>query len=232
MYKKEFVHPVWGMIKITVNNRARRIIMRSGEDGIRITVPPIATNGDIERALAKHGDRLKQLQTGDKKIIDTEYTVGNGNFRIAIEEYNGTEFMWVHNGATNTLMCPQGTEYGKKQEWLRKVIKNAIAEEAKRSLPARLATLAEEHDLRYSRGSVRDSHSRWGSCSGKGNISLCIYLVLLPDELIDYVILHELCHTLEMNHSERFWSKLDKLVGGSSRDIRRKLKNFFPGIQR
>lgn len=232
MHKKEFVHPVWGAIKVTVNNRARRIIMRAGEESIRITVPPFATNSDIERALAKHGDKLKQLQTKEKRIIGPQFTVGNGNFKVNIEEYNGCGFMWVHNGATKTLMCPQGTEYEKRQEWLHRAIRNIITEEAKRVLPSRLATLAEEHGLKYNHCSVRDSHSRWGSCSGNGNISLSIYLVLLPDELIDYVILHELCHTIEMNHSERFWNRLDILCNGSSKEIRRKLKKYFPGIQR
>jgi predicted metal-dependent hydrolase len=107
-------------------------------------------------------------------------------------------------------MCPEKTDYNARQEWLRKVIVNAIHEEAKRFLPPRLRELAEKHGFKYSQCSVRNSHSRWGSCSGKGNISLSIYLVLLTEELIDYVLLHELCHTVEMNHGERFWAILDK----------------------
>lgn len=138
--------------------------------------------------------------------------------------------MWVHNGSVITLMCPEATDYGEKQEWLRKVIVNAVTDEAKRVLPSRLKSLAEKHGFRYSNCSVRNSHSRWGSCSGQGNISLSIYLVLLPDELIDYVLLHELCHTIEMNHSERFWTLLDKQCRGRAKDIRHKLKRHSPGI--
>ena len=227
---KEFEHPEWGLIKVTVNRRARRIIMRADEDGIRVTVPPFATNKDIERALAIHGNKLKEIQAGKVKIIDSQYNVGVGNFRINIQEYKGGSFMWVHNNSTTTLMCPENTDYKEKQAWLRKVITNVIHEEAKRVLPPRLEILAEKHGFKYSSCSVRNSHSRWGSCSGKGNISLSIYLVLLTDELIDYVLLHELCHTVEMNHSERFWTLLDNVCKCKSKEIRNKLKKHTPDI--
>lgn len=228
--KKEFEHPELGVIRITVNRRARRIIMRAGDDGINVTVPAYATYGDIENALAKHGGRLKEIQLGKTKVIDAGFTAGEGNFRICLQEYKGGKFMWVHNGHTATLMCPEGTDYKEKQPWLRKVITNAIHEEARDMLPPRLEALAEREGFKYSRCSVRNSHSRWGSCSGKGNISLSIYLVLLADELIDYVLLHELCHTVEMNHGERFWAMLDKVCKGNSRKIRGRLKKHTPDI--
>ena len=227
---RDIEHPKWGTLKIVVNKRARRIIMRAREGYIQMTVPPMATNSDLEKALAKHGARLRELRNRRSRKIDPLRIIGEGVFRINIEEYKGGRFMWVHNGSTATLMCPENTEYEKEQEWLRKVILNAVHEEAARVLPPRLKALAEKHGLKYNRCSVRDSHTRWGSCSGMRNISLSIYLVLLPDELIDYVILHELCHTVEMNHSERFWSKLDKLCNGDSKAIRQKLKRHSPEI--
>lgn len=227
---KNFEHPELGTISISVNHRARRIIMRAVENGIRVTVPPYATYREIERALAIHGDKLKEIQTRKVNIIDPQYRKGDGKFRIEIQEYKADMFMWVHNEGTATLMCPEDTDYNSKQAWLRKAITNIIYEEAKRSLPQRLEQLAQKHGFKYSNCSVRNSHSRWGSCSGRGNISLSIYLVLLTDELIDYVLLHELCHTIEMNHSERFWALLDKVCGSSSREIRQKLKKQTPDI--
>ena len=166
---------------------------------------------------------------GGNKVENIKYK-GDGNFRIEIQEYKADMFMWVHNEGTATLMCPEDTDYNSKQAWLRKAITNIIYEEAKRSLPQRLEQLAQKHGFKYSNCSVRNSHSRWGSCSGRGNISLSIYLVLLTDELIDYVLLHELCHTIEMNHSERFWALLDKVCGSNSREIRQKLKKQTPDI--
>ena len=229
--EKDLIHPEWGMIRITVNRCARRIIMRADSGCIRMTVPPLATNKDIEKALATHGDKLKRMQsTAKPRCIDCNYSIGEGSFRITLEEYKGKNFMWVHNGATHTLMCPEYTDYNKIQEWLQRVVKNAIQEKAKNVLPPRLASLAKRHGFRYTGCSVRNSHSRWGSCSGKGSISLSMYLVLLPDELIEYVLLHELCHTVEMNHGERFWALLDKACHCNSREIRAKLKKYTPDI--
>jgi predicted metal-dependent hydrolase len=71
---------------------------------------------------------------------------------------------------------------------------------------------------------VKNQKTRWGSCSEKNNINLNVNLVLLPDELIDYAILHELVHTRVKNHSKRFWAELDKLVGDAKKNDK-KLKN-------
>jgi len=86
---------------------------------------------------------------------------------------------------------------------------------AKKKLIGRLDVLAEKHDFSYNRVFIKNQKTRWGSCSAKNNINLNVRLVNLPDELMDYVILHELVHTKVKNHSKKFWAELDKLVGNS-----------------
>jgi len=98
--------------------------------------------------------------------------------------------------------------------------------QAKKLLPPRLQTLALARGLRYQRVSIHNSRTRWGSCSSKGNISLSLYLMLLPTYLQDYVMQHELTHLIEMNHSSRFWSLLDEATGGCSLQYRNELKHF------
>jgi predicted metal-dependent hydrolase len=85
--------------------------------------------------------------------------------------------------------------------------------EAKKRLTDRLYHLAKEHGFTCNNVSIREQRTRWGSCSHKNNISLNLKLVLLPEELIDYVILHELVHTRIHNHSKEFWAELDRYTG-------------------
>lgn len=82
-------------------------------------------------------------------------------------------------------------------------------------LPRRTAELAREHGFSYRRVSLRRSRTRWGSCSPVNNINLSIFLMQLPEHLIDYVILHELVHTVHKNHSALFWELLDRHTGNA-----------------
>jgi predicted metal-dependent hydrolase len=83
------------------------------------------------------------------------------------------------------------------QQWHRR--------KAERELPPRLLALAEQHGIDVVRISVRDQRSRWGACSSRGTITLNWRLILVPDYVCDYVLLHELMHRRELNHSPRFW---------------------------
>ncbi|MBR4063826.1 MAG: M48 family metallopeptidase [Tidjanibacter sp.] len=100
--------------------------------------------------------------------------------------------------------------------------------EAKRYLPKRVAELSAQTGLRYGRLSIRASRTRWGSCSARNDINLSLYLMKLPPHLIDYVILHELCHTRHKDHSERFNALLDSLCGGRDKELSRELRNYRP----
>ena len=88
---------------------------------------------------------------------------------------------------------------------------------AKKHLIDRLNYLSQAHGFKYNRIFVKSQKTRWGSCSGKNNINLNINLIRLPDELIDYTILHELVHTRIKNHSRQFWDQMNKLMGDSKK---------------
>lgn len=227
--KSRFTHPEYGEIVINRNPRARRIILRACPDALYITLPTRATEKDLSKALDECGPRLKARQElMQKPAIDCNYRIDAPLFGFDIVCCRRDKFGIRQENGHTTLLCPDGTDFTdrSRQEWLKKVILNAMRKRAKEILPVRLQELATKHNLHYTGVSLRDSRTRWGSCSSRGTISLNIHLVLLPLELVDYVLLHELCHTVEMNHSERFWARLDALVQGNSKLLRRALREF------
>ena len=106
----------------------------------------------------------------------------------------------------------------------KKIIEMDI-EKACYKMAARLDELARKHGFTYRNISFRNQKTRWGSCSSKGNISLNVKLLALPQELMDYVLLHELVHTRVKNHSDVFWTELDKYVGDAIA-LRSKINKF------
>lgn len=89
---------------------------------------------------------------------------------------------------------------------------DALAKQARTALPIRVAEFASRMGISYGRITIRSQRTRWGSCSGKGNLNFNCLLMLVPAEVRDYVIVHELCHRKELNHSARFWAEVEQVL--------------------
>jgi len=96
---------------------------------------------------------------------------------------------------------------------------------AKKLLLERTRYWSEQYGVTFNRVSVKRASTRWGSCSSKGNINLHYKLFFLPEELREYVVVHEICHLLQMNHSRAFWKEVEKSFQ-NWRSIKRQLKKF------
>ncbi|SEG00536.1 hypothetical protein SAMN04487934_10684 [Eubacterium ruminantium] len=100
-----------------------------------------------------------------------------------------------------------------------------LSDESLKVIPPRVKEIAEKMGVSYGRITIRNQKTRWGSCSSKGNLNFNCQLMLLPEELRDYVIIHELCHRIEMNHSVRFWTEVERYCPQYMK-LRKKLKQI------
>lgn len=136
---------------------------------------------------------------------------------------------------TTVVVRPRKTNPRKTELSMRERLeleqKNDLKAKAKRVLPSRLVDLVNTTGIDYNieRDGIRlgHMHTRWGSRSSTGTISLNIGLARLPDHLIDYVIIHELCHIVHMNHSPAFWAEVAKYCP-RYRDCRKEMKDYRP----
>jgi Predicted metal-dependent hydrolase len=99
-----------------------------------------------------------------------------------------------------------------------------LKQEAIDYLPSELKALADQYGFHYQTCKIGKSKTHWGSCSFTGTIRLSIYLMRLPKNLIHYVLLHELCHTVHHNHKTEFWILLDQCTNGQAKQLRKSLR--------
>ncbi len=198
------------------NRRARRYILRLHPDGAaRVTIPRGGSLAEarhfaqrnvtwLERQLLRQALRPRRPETwsaGTDILFRGEL--------VRLETGTNGEAGVVRFGAE---VAPIASTAGD----LRPAIERHLWKLAARELPARVFELAALHRLPARRVTVRNQRSRWGSCSRRGTISLNWRLVQTPLFVRDYLVLHELAHLREMNHSKRFWSEVARLCPGFS----------------
>ena len=101
-----------------------------------------------------------------------------------------------------------------------------LRREARKYIPSTIERLARDNGFTYTSLRISSAHTRWGSCSGKNGISISLFVMLLPEHLREFIILHELCHTRHHNHSAAFHALLNTLVGGRERQLIKELKGY------
>ena len=146
-------------------------------------------------------------------------TVPHGFNMVNMEKFIMEKSDWIR----------QKINYFKKRKFNSILAKSNKGECRKLKLQARelaenrIAYFNQIYDFRYNKISIRNQKTRWGSCSKKGNLSFNYKIALIPENIADYIIVHELCHLQEFNHSSKFWSLVAKTIPNHE-EIRRKLK--------
>ncbi len=172
------------------------------------------------RVLFQRSRRAKRISVSVAPFHGVRVSVPYSSSYSQAEKFILSKMVWIKKHLEKTKHYESLAESAKKFESIDEVGQTA----ARGKIEARLKLLAEKYGFSYNRVTIRRQKTRWGSCSVKNNISLNMELASLPEELMDYVILHELMHTRIKDHSPRFWAEMDILVGDGRR-MRRRLKN-------
>ncbi len=199
----------FGTVTVRRSTKARYVRIRVAPNGtLRASLPKYAPLYMVKRLLKESREEIRTLLKDHHamQVFESGMQIGKSHSLIVanVRTENTTIrreglkiIVTLAKSADITDMAVQGS--------IREAVIEALRKEARAHLTKRLKYLADTFGYSYER--VRFSHAsgRWGSCSSNGTISLNIALMKLPFELIDYVLVHELSHTVEMNHSDRFW---------------------------
>lgn len=194
--------------RIRLNIRAKHLRMKFHPDGtLLITLPSPKLQNRVQEFVDTHSAWIleKQLKFIQKKTVFTLF----GKEIVTDRQYDlftNSHKINYTNGRLR-IVCPEGSNISTDEiysAWLKHYAKMYLTE--------RTSELAKKYGFYPNRITVRGQSSRWGSCSRKGNISLNFNLLKFDKEMIDYVIIHELCHLNHLNHSAKFWKAVENIL--------------------
>ena len=178
---------------------------------------------NVGSVLFEHSRRAKHVNISVKPFRGVRVAVPTGLSFKKAEEFVNTKTGWIQR---HLYMVKQ---YEEKSRFTSDTLIDIDKSKAKRKLTRRLKHLTLKHGFTYNRVFIRNQKTRWGSCSHKNNISLNMKIIRLPEELMDYVILHELTHIRFKNHSNDFWVELNRLVG-NGKGMASRLREYEIGL--
>ncbi|MDD3035761.1 MAG: SprT family zinc-dependent metalloprotease [Candidatus Saccharimonadaceae bacterium] len=223
----------FGKITIRRSAQATQVKVRVAPDGtLRASLPMRAPIFLVKHLLRSSRNELRQMLSKSKPGYHYEDGMQIGkSHTLIIRHHTGSNIDVSRHNRQIIVELPVNHDINEARtvRKIREIVIPALRLEAKSYLPRRLLFLSQKYDLKYEK--VRFSHAsgRWGSCSSSGTISLNIALMKLPFELIDYVIVHELSHTIHMNHGFEFWSLVAQ-ADPNYKTHRRMLKSQNPSV--
>jgi predicted metal-dependent hydrolase len=220
-----------GDVSFAVNERSGRIRISLKSDGtIAVSMPPAVPLRDAIRFVESKADWILKQKTKIKSrltLFAPESCFRTRFHQLAITKGNTDKvYNRVGNGVIQIFIPDRvNHEQPKVQEFIKKTLVDVMRWEAKIYLPKRLKELADKHGFKYANVSIKNASTRWGSCSSVNNINLNLHLMRIPEHLIDYVLLHELVHTVVKNHGDKFWLLLEQ-VYPNARKADKEMNNY------
>ena len=199
------------LFSLRQSGKAKRLLFKpSIRYGFEIVLPRFYNDNwvldSVKQSKTKIQQRLAEIKEARKELKPTLITLRStgDSWQVIYGNTNDIDFEAVTETST-TLSIPE-----KRGEvfWTAILLQKWLHQKALEYLPSRLKVLSTNLNLSYNRVSIKKQKTRWGSCSIKGNINLNRNLMLMPPEVVDYVLHHELVHLKFLNHSSQFWQEL------------------------
>lgn len=193
--------------------------------GARVSFPAGMSYNSAEKIVKErkkwinsHLDKMREIEKQQTEF-DESSGYSTRNHKLVLKRGNRKNIsVRLSKGKINVIYPTELRSNSREvQSAIRKGIDRALRIEAKEYLPDKVKELSDKFGFQFNKLALKNIKSRWGSCSRKNNINLSIHLMRLPEYLINYVILHELVHTVHHNHSDRFWTILNSLTGRAKR---------------
>jgi len=200
-------------VSIRVSPRARRVGLRidSAERKVELVLPPgVPVKTGLRFLAAKRGWVAARLDALPQRVPFVEgaiVPVLGVPHRIGRETDPAAPPVRIIDGEIRVRGDPA---------YLARRVRDHLAVTAREEIDPRARRLAARVGRDVERVNVRDTKSRWGSCSGQGNLSFCWRLIFVPEPVLDYVVAHEVAHLVEMNHGPRFWRLVENLTPDSA----------------
>ena len=219
------------LIKIFKKKGVKSIRLTLSQNGdIRLTTPKWVSNRLALEFLENQLDFIKD-NYHEKLPFEDNQLIGRYH-RILVEPIDSSSPLKLKVTSNNLIVSLPPDYLINDPEVQTKINLKALKilkDEAENYLPQRLSQLATLIDYEYQSVKIKQLKRRWGRCDNKKNITFNFFLINLPNELVDYVIYHELCHTKVLNHSVNFWQLLESIYPGSQK-YRKMIKKFQPQI--
>lgn len=216
-----------GTVTFSKNRRSKNIkISVKPDKSVLVSYPFYCSSKDILTFVHKSENWIRQQQQNAelrRNKIDVNSKLETKLYCI---EFVLGEKYGVETKKTSVQITVIDFDSDKSQDYIEDIITQIYRFEAKKILPSRLADLAEKQNFQFQRVTIRNNKRNWGSCSSKNNISLNLQMMKLPDELIDYILLHELVHTEIKNHGPKFWEKLNEVTNNRARELAKQVKQY------
>jgi len=194
-------------VRLRWNRRARRLILRldPDEDGVVVTLPARAARADAMKLVAENTGWIEKTlaRRARRVVFENGVEIPFNDIPHRVRHYPHGRF-GVRRVDGEILVAGEAAHLARRvRDWLKAEARTSVSEKA-----YAMASCLDQH---VNRISVRDTHTRWGSCSAAGNLSFCWRLVLVPDWVRDYVVAHEVAHLRHFHHGPAFWRTVDAL---------------------